>query len=352
MPPTRVLVVGNNILIRRMISDMLTTLPSIEVVGSSPTGEIAIARIPQVNPDLVLMDINMPGTGGLEALRHMRSLWPKMPLFVLNSSITTGSPETVRALRMGATAALDTPEGSASKRAEWSLRLLSLVERHGRRRPRRPSYNCTSYEVLVLGSSTGGPAALQVILGGLPASFPVPILLVQHLPRNFTHNLVERLDAACALTVQVGRSGLIAEPGTVSVAPGGVHMIADRRRGAVVLKTRDTPPENSCKPAVDVLFRSVAGAFGPAVAAAVLTGMGQDGRRGAEEIRAAGGWVVAQDEASSVVWGMPGAVVRANAADKVLALNQLGPALQRQVRRRPRPLKCADPAQRSSAPRG
>ncbi len=341
MPATRVLVVDNDVLTRKMISDTLAAASGIEVVGLSATGDIALARIPQVNPDLVLMDINMPGTGRFGALRRLRARWPKMPVFLLSGSNTTGSPETVRALQLGATATLGKPGSSASERVEWSARLLRLVKRHCRRPARRTAQSCTAYEVLVLGASTGGPAALQVVLSALPASFPVPILLVQHLPRHFTNNLVARLDAACALTVQVGRAGLVARPGTVSVAPGGLHMIADRRLGEVVLKTRDTPPENSCKPAVDVLFRSVAEAFGPAVAAAVLTGMGQDGRRGAEEIRDAGGWVVAQDEASSVVWGMPGAVVRASAADKVLALDRLGTALDRQVRRRPRPVKRA-----------
>jgi two-component system, chemotaxis family, protein-glutamate methylesterase/glutaminase len=186
-------------------------------------------------------------------------------------------------------------------------------------------------EVVAIGVSTGGPNALAALLPQWPATLPVPIVLVQHMPPTFTKLLAERLAAKSALRISEGTLGQTLEPGHAWVAPGDFHMIVKQDAAAVRLHMHQGPQENSCRPAVDVLFRSVAETFGPHALAVVLTGMGQDGLRGCEAIREAGGQVLVQDEASSVVWGMPGFVARAGLADKVLPLDQLGVEILRRV---------------------
>lgn len=188
-------------------------------------------------------------------------------------------------------------------------------------------------EVVAIGASTGGPNALAELFGQLPGDFPVPIVLVQHMPPMFTRLLSERLTARSALRVDEASAGGVLEPGRVWVAPGDHHMIVVRDGTQVRVQVHQDPPANSCRPAADVLFRSVAQTFGPGTLAVVLTGMGQDGLRGCEAIRAAGGQILVQDEATSVVWGMPGNVVRAGLADRVLPLSLIaGELIQRVVR--------------------
>jgi two-component system chemotaxis response regulator CheB len=187
-------------------------------------------------------------------------------------------------------------------------------------------------DVVAIGASTGGPNALADIFSRLPADFPVPIVVVQHMPPMFTRLLADRLSAQFPIRVHEGTSGAVLEPGHAWIAPGDYHMIVVRDTGQVRLLLHQDPPENSCRPAVDVLLRSVAKTFGPHVLAAILTGMGQDGLRGCEAVHAAGGQVLAQDEATSVVWGMPGYVARAGLADRVLPLNLVADEILRRVR--------------------
>ena len=185
--------------------------------------------------------------------------------------------------------------------------------------------------MVAIGTSTGGPNALAEVFAGFPANFSVPIVLVQHMPPMFTRLLAERLTAQSRVKVEEGRSGGVLRPGHVWIAPGDYHMIVVRNAGQVRILIHQDPPENSCRPAVDVLFRSVAQTFGPNALAVILTGMGQDGFRGCEAIREAGGQVLAQDEATSVVWGMPGFVARAGIADRVLPLAMIAPEVVRRV---------------------
>jgi two-component system chemotaxis response regulator CheB len=177
--------------------------------------------------------------------------------------------------------------------------------------------------VLAIGCSTGGPDALSQIVRALPASLPVPVVVVQHMPPVFTKMFAERLDRLASVHVVEAESGTPLQPGTVYLAPGDHHLEVARRGTGVLTNLTSAPPENFCRPAVDVLFRSVAKVYGGAAIAVILTGMGQDGKRGAEELRSAGAEIVAQDEASSVVWGMPGAVVGAGLADAVLPLQDM-----------------------------
>jgi two-component system chemotaxis response regulator CheB len=178
-------------------------------------------------------------------------------------------------------------------------------------------------EVVAVGVSTGGPNALTVLLGQLPGDFPVPIVVVQHLPALFTGLLAARLDRTSELTVHEAKDGDVLSPGGVWLAPGGYHMVATRLGAGVTVRLNQDPPENSCRPAADVLFRSVAQAYGAGVLAVVMTGMGQDGFRGCKFVIEQGGHVVVQDEASSVVWGMPGYVAQAGMAERILPLDDI-----------------------------
>jgi two-component system chemotaxis response regulator CheB len=186
-----------------------------------------------------------------------------------------------------------------------------------------------SPEVVAIGCSTGGPNALHVIMPELPATFPVPVVIVQHMPPMFTACLAERLNACCQLEVLEAKTGIVLRPGLVVIAPGDYHLAVVRDGDVVRTLLHQDPPENSCRPAVDVLFRSVADTYGGAALGVVLTGMGQDGMRGGRAIVQAGGRLLAQDEASSVVWGMPGAVVADGLADKVVPLDQIALELRR-----------------------
>lgn len=197
-------------------------------------------------------------------------------------------------------------------------------------RPARP-LRCRP-QVVVIGVSTGGPEALASLLPGLPADLPVPILIVQHMPPVFTRQLARRLDLGSPLAVTEAEDGRVVRPGEAVVAPGGRHLVAGRSGFDVAVATHRGPPENSCRPSADVLFRAAAEAFGPATLAVVMTGMGQDGLLGARAIRQAGGQVLAQDEASSVVWGMPGYVARAGLADRVVHLDDLAAEIVRRAR--------------------
>jgi two-component system chemotaxis response regulator CheB len=188
-------------------------------------------------------------------------------------------------------------------------------------------------DIVAIGTSTGGPNALAEVIPHLPADLPVPVVIVQHMPPTFTRFLAERLTAASSLLVQEGVSGTLVEPGRAWIAPGDFHMNLWRDHSALRLGVFQAAPENSCRPSVDVLFRSVAEVFGPNALAVVMTGMGQDGLRGCELIRAANGQIIVQDEASSVVWGMPGFVAKAGLADSILPVKEIAGEIVRRVQR-------------------
>jgi two-component system chemotaxis response regulator CheB len=205
-------------------------------------------------------------------------------------------------------------------------------------------------EVVAIGASTGGPNALAALFPAFPADFPVPIVIVQHMPPVFTGRLAERLSLLSSVETEEAENGELVRLGRAWLAPGDYHMALARDAEAIRLRTHQGPPENSCRPSVDVLFRSVAEVYGPGVLAVILTGMGQDGLRGCERIRAVGGQVLAQDAATSVVWGMPGAVARAGLADVVLPLDQLGMEIVRRVLKGRSPSVCGVPAMKEITP--
>ena len=352
MRKIRVLVVDDSVVIRRLLTDVLSQDPEIELAGTAPNGRIALAKLPQLTPDLVTLDIEMPELDGLGTLPEIRKLYPRLPVIMFSTLTERGASATFDALSLGASdyvtkpanvgsvaaaiqnvreqlipkikALCATPTMPPASRSTSVAASSTIVPRPINRLPQR----C---DLVVIGSSTGGPQALQAVLKDLPASFPVPIVVVQHMPPIFTHHLANRLNQECPLTVREAAQGDIVRAGEVLIAPGNYHL--ELRRGArdVSVVLTQAPPENSCRPAVDVLFRSAAQLFGAHTAAVVLTGMGQDGRRGAEQIVRAGGHVVAQDEATSVVWGMPRAVAEAGLARQVLPLGSIAQDLLRNV---------------------
>jgi two-component system, chemotaxis family, protein-glutamate methylesterase/glutaminase len=349
MPRTRVLVVDDAVVVRRIVTDALGADTSLEVVGTAPNGRIALAKIPQLNPDIVTLDVEMPEMDGLETLVELRKLYPRLPVVMFSTLTERGAKVTMEALLKGANDYVTKPAnvGSVTEameriRDELVPKIHALcgaatpVGVDGRRPsrvrsaspgPHPRSAPTARVEVVTIGVSTGGPNALSDLLPRLPGDLPAPIAVVQHMPPMFTRLLAERLDARCALSVCEAVEGQVLAPGHVYLAPGDHHLEVRRRGGAVVTGLTRAPHENSCRPSADVLFRSAAATYGPGVLALVLTGMGHDGRRGVEEIREAGGFTLVQDQASSVVWGMPGSVVAAGLADEVLALDRLGSRL-------------------------
>src|SRR5262245_40755335 len=340
MRKIRVLVVDDSVVIRRLLTDILSQDPEIEVAGSAHNGRIALQQLTQLNPDLVPLDIEMPEMDGLATLPELRKTYPKLPVIMFSTLTARGAMATLDALARGATDYVTKPAnvgsvsaGMQSVRDQLLPKIKALcpfnvpaVPATAKSAPKRfatplqPPRQKRTCDVIVIGSSTGGPQALGTVLKALPGSVPVPIVIVQHMPPVFTRHLADRLNQESALTVKEAQGGETLEPGHAFIAPGDFHL--ELRRDGVAVKTvlNQGPPENSCRPAVDVLFRSAANVYGSGCLAVVLTGMGQDGLRGGEHVVRAGGALIAQDEASCVVWGMPRAVTEAGLASHVVPL--------------------------------
>jgi two-component system, chemotaxis family, protein-glutamate methylesterase/glutaminase len=344
MPALRVLVVDDSVVVRKLLSEALASAAEIELVATASNGAIALAKIPQVNPDVVTLDIAMPGLNGIDTLTEIRKLYPKLPVIMFSSLTEQGASITLEALSLGASDYMTKPTNSSSLanamgqvRTELLTKILSLADRKGAtpvsRIPHaeKKSPGANPIEILAIGTSTGGPNALAQVIPQLPPEFPVPVVIVQHMPTLFTRLLAERLNSQSPLRVHEGQAGAVLGPGQVWIAPGNYHMTVARKGARAMLELNQDAPENSCRPAVDVLFRSVAYAYGPNILAVVMTGMGSDGARGAAYIREAGGEIIVQDEASSVVWGMPGAVLGTGGADLICPLAEISQQILRKV---------------------
>ncbi len=353
MRKIRVLVVDDSTVIRRLLTDALSSDTSIEVAATAPNGRIALAKIPQVAPDVITLDMEMPEMDGITTLVELRKSYPKLPVIMFSTLTQRGAEATLDALAKGANDYVTKPANVGSVTAALQNVRNELVPKIKAFCPwtaiaaaptvrrvvptagatiAKPATNRNGrIDVVAIGVSTGGPNALQAIIPKLPANFPVPIVVVQHMPPIFTKHLADRLHQLSALDVFEGMKGDVLAAGGVWVAPGDFHMTLRRDGTTVRVDTNQQTPENSCRPAVDVLFRSVSETYGANVLGVVLTGMGQDGARGAEVIRDAGGRILIQDEKTSVVWGMPGAVAAAGLADKVLPLDQIAQEIIREA---------------------
>lgn len=356
----RVLVVDDAVVVRRLVTDILSADPELEVVGVAANGRIALQKIAQLTPDLVTLDVEMPEMDGLETIVEIRKTWHTLPVIMFSTLSERGGTATLEALSRGATDYVTKPANVGSVtiaqqriREELIPRIKSLCGRVLRPVVARPAPWRTPdtlasrsapaatgaallarsralherIAIVAIGSSTGGPNALAAIIPKLPADFPVPIVVTQHMPPMFTRLLAERLNGLSKLTVREATPGAILTPGTVWIAPGDFHLVLSPSGPQVQLTLTQDPPENSCRPSVDVMLRSVVHCYGRRVLSVILTGMGQDGLRGSEEVKAIGGTILAQDEATSVVWGMPGFVARAGIAESVLPLDHVAQAI-------------------------
>ena len=355
MKKAKVLVVDDAMLIRRMVTDILAADPAIDVVGEAANGRIALQKIAQLNPDLVTLDVEMPELNGLQTLKEIRKTHPRLPVIMFSAVTERGAADTLEALHYGASDYVTKPAGAAGRataqvriREDLVPKIKSLCRlagalpagikisggaRTGTAFTLRALGPAISADVVVISLSTGGPAALGEVLSKLPAGFRAPVMVVPHMAQMFTRFFAERLASQIQLPVVEPVDGQHVQPGVVYVAPGDFHLTVLRRNGTAMFALDQGAPQHSHRPAADVLFRSVAEAYGSRALALVLTGMGQDGLCGCEHITTAGGRVLVQDEATSVVWEMPGLVARAGLADAVLPLGEIAGELVRRTAR-------------------
>jgi two-component system chemotaxis response regulator CheB len=338
----RVLVVDDSALMRRIVSRILSRDESIEVVGTAEDGEEAIEQAEALKPDVVTMDVEMPRMNGLEALRHIMSRNP-LPVIMLSASTKEGAGITLDALNTGACDFVpkDLAGGTLNiSRIEEELvrkvkvvakrRIRSLpVKSDGGRAPLTFSrLDKAQHAIVAMGASTGGPPALHHILTSLPADFPLPIVIAQHMPKAFTQSFSERLNAVAQIGVKEAENGETLRPGTALVAPGDTH-ISVRRNGSEAVVEFVEDAKYVFRPSVDLLFAAIARIYAAKAIAVVLTGMGSDGLSGAREIKAAHGYVIAQDEETSAVYGMPKAVAEARLANSVTPVQRIAEEIMR-----------------------
>jgi two-component system, chemotaxis family, protein-glutamate methylesterase/glutaminase len=354
----RILVVDDTALFRRVISDALALLPDVEVVGTAPNGKIALERAILLSPDLITLDIEMPEMDGLQTLDALRQRNIKCGVVVVSALTRKGGDLTIRALERGAFDFITKPSGGdqGSSVADLSNALSPIVRAYRRHLEIRSILNSAPVPVskaaavpqsplqgikpvlkksdlILIGVSTGGPNALAVVLPALPANFPAPVLVVQHMPPLFTQSMAASLAKKCSLAVKEAEDGETILAGKVYIAPGGKHMkIANGQQGEMHLRITDDPLENNCRPSVDYLFRSVANHFTGNVTAVIMTGMGNDGVLGLRLLKRRNTHVIAQDEASCIVFGMPGEAIKAGVVDVIAPLDQLADAINRSVK--------------------
>lgn len=341
----RVVVVDDSAVMRALLRLTLASCADIELIGVAVDGAAGLEAIERLRPDLVLLDIEMPAMNGLEVLAEIRSR--RLPVKVMMCSTLTrrGAGVTLEALASGASDYVAKPEaqhgvreGMEALNRELLPKMRALFYRHARNAicvaPRRRFVTAaTTCGVLVVGVSTGGPAALEQFLPALPPDFPLPVLIAQHMPALFTALLAERLDGLCRIPVHEALPGEVLQRGMVYLARGDRHMRAVGSAAHCALHFTEAGSEQVCRPSVDVLFRSAAAVYGAGVLAVMLTGMGSDGLDGCRAISAAGGRILVQDCESSAVWGMPGAVARAGLADQILPLHALAAEIVRSTAR-------------------
>jgi two-component system chemotaxis response regulator CheB len=357
-PRTRVLIVDDSAVLRSLLRSVISSDASLEVAGTAADGAAALNAVVLKHPDIILLDVEMPVMDGLVTLRQLRERGHTMPVIMCSSLTQRGAKVTIEALAAGASDYVAKPTGQSGLDAAMRTLAQELLPKiheltaavEGT--PVAPQASRIAFAavptplrfqplpstpaVLAIGVSTGGPAALDVLLPALPANFLLPVLIVQHMPEVFTRLFAERLGRRCQLHVSEASENEPISPGTIRIARGNWHLetLAPARTGApATLHLNQDPLENHCRPAVDVLFRSIAKVYGSGVLAVVLTGMGSDGLAGCRIIRSVGGGVLAQDQATSTVWGMPGAVAQAGLAHKVLPLAAIAPEIIRAAAR-------------------
>lgn len=362
----RVLVVDDTIVYRKAVSDVIGEMPEAELVGVAHNGQIALSKIKTLKPDLITLDIEMPVMNGLEVLQALHKDYPEVGAIMLSTLTAEGSMMTMKALELGAFDFILKPQSKNAIEGKKEIKKLlhpmikafkiSRMTSKSRRpltaaktqvqKPLRsltqtadakipiPSTHRGKSEIVTIGISTGGPNALSQMLPKLPGNLGVPILIVQHMPPVFTASLANSLDKKCALKVKEAEHGEILQNNVIYIAPGGKQMkISAKADGQHrMIQITNDPPENSCKPAVDYLFRSIADYYVGRTTAVIMTGMGSDGTKGLEKLRQKGAFIIAQDELSCVVYGMPKAPIDQGLADKIVPLNKIAEEITKSVR--------------------
>jgi two-component system chemotaxis response regulator CheB len=348
----KILLIDDSSTIRGLLSRLINGQPGMQVIGTAANGKLGVERVRALNPDLVVLDIEMPVMTGLEALAEIRKSHPRLPVIMFSTLTENGAEATLTALELGASAYATKPQSSGSMvtalevvKDDLVSKIKALVDATSTARsgsspavklrkpppappsatPARRTASIGRIQAVVLGSSTGGPNALEKFLLGIVNPLPVPMFITQHMPPTFTAVLAKRLNTKVSSTVVEGQDGMVAKPGHCYIAPGGLHMGLEAQGTSTVLVVEDGPMINSCKPSVEPLFSSAAGHYGSLALAVMLTGMGSDGVDGTGELAAKGASVIVQDEETSVVWGMPGAVAKAGLATEILPLDEIGP---------------------------
>lgn len=360
----RVLVVDDSRFFRRRVTEILESDPQIKVIDSAENGAEAVKKAGRLKPDVITMDIEMPIMDGISATRKIMAASPTA-ILMFSSLTTEGAKSTFDALEAGAVDFLPKRFEDISSDREEARRLLcervrAVSGRQGGRRPatstsargtsrpeltshlttestgrrsrsRKPVLERDKIKLVAIGTSTGGPVALQKVLEKLPGDFPLPVLLVQHMPGSFTTAFAQRLDASCAIRIKEAQDGDKLEPGLALLAPGGCQMLLEKLAGTYRVRIRDSEPAQNYKPSVDITFNSIAKDMPGKAMAIVLTGMGADGREGVRSMKSGGSPVWVQDEASCVVYGMPAAVADAGLADHILSPEEIGNSLTAKV---------------------
>ncbi len=333
--PVRVLVVDDSPTVRAVLMRLIAAEPDLELAASESSAEGALATLRKISADVILLDLDMPGMGGLEAIPQMLALADPARILVVSSLAVRGAEHTLTALSLGAADTLAKPrpgQFDAEYRALLlrKVRLLGRVARRVRNktgspaRPRLRPHPKEAPQILAIGASTGGIHALSQLLGALPPRLALPILVTQHLPGTFSEAFVRQLQHASGRGTLIAREGVAVLPGQILVAPGEAHLtVAASRRGPPVARLDSEPAPSGCRPSVDPMFASCAALYGPHALGVVLSGMGRDGVLGAAKMVEAGGTIMAQDAATCAVWGMPGAVAEAGLASAVLPPDQI-----------------------------
>jgi two-component system, chemotaxis family, protein-glutamate methylesterase/glutaminase len=365
----KVLVVDDSALYRQLVKNVLRGLPNVDVVGLACTGKEALMQIPELKPDFLTLDVQMPDMNGLELLREIKKRRMSVKAIMLSSLTAHGAQETTDALLAGAFDFIQKPNnpdpvtnrtilaallnekidalreslhatmpirksGSASVGiaelcGETIARCAKLIDpKDTASQPKRGSKRI---HAVVVGTSTGGPVALREVIPKLPATLGVPVFVVQHMPPNYTKSLALRIGENSQLPVHEASHGLLVEPNNVYIAPGGLHMGVASQRGKLFIQTSDAPPEHNCRPSVDYTLRSIADAYAGNVLVVILTGMGRDGTEGCRRIKQLGGTILAQHPEGCVVYGMPKAVVEEQLVDRVVPLEKMASWIVRMI---------------------
>jgi two-component system chemotaxis response regulator CheB len=352
MGKVKVLVVDDSALVRKLLSEILNKDPQIEVVGTAPDPLIAREKIKQLNPDVLTLDVEMPKMDGVTFLEKLMKLRP-MPVVMVSTLTEKGAEVTLQALELGAVDFVAKPKVDlAHTLDDYAYELTNKVKHAAKARVKQithslaadsnvaPKFSAdaviskqtvsrpfrTTEKIIAIGSSTGGTEAIKVLLMGLPADFP-GVVITQHIPEAFSGPFARRMNNNCSMTVYEAADGQHILPGHVYIAPGHSHLLVQRDGARYVCRLNDGPAVNRHKPSVDVLFRSVAQNVGHNGVGVILTGMGDDGARGLKEMRDSGATTIAQDEKTSVVWGMPGEAVKHDAVDEILPLGKISKRL-------------------------